>query len=783
MSIRILLLEDDAMDAELISEQLRRNEITAEIDRVWDREEYVRALDTKAYDLVLADYTLPAFDGLSALGITREQNPVLPFVIVSATLDEEAAINAMREGASDFVVKGRLNRLPVVIRRALNEADEKTKRKQAERRLENINAGLELLVDARTRERDRIWRVSQDLFAVFDLKGIILSANPAWKTVLGLNPTLVEGKRDNELKHPDDQDKSIVSLVKLNPRQAISELEERLLHEDGTYRWISWRAAAPEDGRIFAVGRDITFSKQQAETLAKAKQQLRQSQKMEAIGQLTGGVAHDFNNLLTVIVGNMEYLQRQNAAALTVKGRVAVESAMRAAQRAAKLTGSLLAFSRRQALDPRQIHANDLVRGMSDLFARTLRESITLRTEYASDLWWTQADANQLENAILNLAVNARDALAHGGVLTISTRNIVLDEVFCREADVVPGDYVLIDVSDNGPGMDKHTLLQAFDPFFTTKDIGQGTGLGLSQVYGFVKQSGGHVSIKSEPGKGTSVGIYLPRLNDVQALTEIEDIGINAVPVSGGETILLVEDEEDVRAYSRTILEELGYSVLEASDGQDALARYGESSDFDLLLTDIGLPNGMNGRQLADRFQSRRPDVKVLFVSGYASDAVVSEGKLDAGVNLLRKPFTFSALAERLRDVFEGEDRARRILVVEDEPLIRMTMVELLADRGYRIDEAGSAVEAMEIVRSVDGRLDGAVLDLGLPDKSGDLLAKEIREIRPDLAIIIASGQAEKEMRGRFSDMSGMGFISKPYEIEELAKALELQWNRLRGRS
>jgi PAS domain S-box-containing protein len=773
LPIKILLLEDDALDADMVAESYRRSDFPVEIDRVWEREGFERALATKTYDLVLSDYTLPSFDGITALRICRENYPALPFVIVSATLDEEAAINAMREGAADFLVKGRLNRLSIATKRALDEAAEKARRRQAERRLEDINAGLELLVDARTRERDRIWRVSQDLFAVFDLQGTILSANPAWKTVLGLSPSRVEGMRNADLKHPDDHHSSVVGVAKAQERQIVSQFEERLRHRDGSYRWISWSVAAPEDKRVFAVGRDITFAKEQAATLQKAEEQLRQSQKMEAIGQLTGGVAHDFNNLLTVIVGNLEYLQRQSAGFLTDKSRAAVESAMRGAQRAAKLTSSLLAFSRRQALDSRQIHANELMKGMSDLLARTISERISLRTDYADDLWWTQADANQLENAILNLAVNARDAMGEaGGAIIISTENVVLDHAFCKDADIDAGEYVLICVADTGPGMDASTLQQAFDPFFTTKDFGQGTGLGLSQVYGFVKQSGGHVAITSKVGHGTRVAIYLPRLINVVASPATAP-QMPAAPRSDGETVLLVEDEADVRAYTKSILEELGYRVIEAADGPEAMAIASNRSDFKLLLTDIGLPNGMNGVELSTKMQAAQPSLKVLHVSGYASDAVVQRSKLDKDINLLRKPFSFAALAERLRYLLQDETRPRRVLLVEDEAMIRIVMADSLTEKGYLVEEAGSATEAIERVRELDGQLDAAILDLGLPDRPGDVLAQELRALHPELGLVIASGHAEGEMRQRLPGYAAIEFVTKPYDLDTLATAVE----------
>ncbi len=387
---------------------------------------------------------------------------------------------------------------------------------------------------------------------------------------------------------------------------------------------------------------------------AEAEGALRQAQKMETLGQLTGGVAHDFNNLLQIVTGNLELLQR-NLPESEARLRRAAGNAAKGAERAAVLTQRLLAFSRRQPLAPKPIEPNKLLAGMSELLHRTLGETIEVETVRAPGLWRVEADPNQLENAILNLAVNARDAMPKGGKLTIETANTHLDRAYvAQNAEVQPGQYVVICVSDTGVGMDEETVSRAFEPFFTTKEVGKGTGLGLSMVYGFVKQSGGHLKIYSETGEGTTVKIYLPRL--MGPFTEEEE-GKQAIVPEGAreETILVVEDDEDVRAYSVEVLRELGYRVIQAADGPSALAIL-ERKDgrINLLFTDVVLPGGMTGAVLAEEARRLLPELKVLFTTGYARNAIVHHGRLDPGVELLTKPFSYSDLATRVRDLLDG---------------------------------------------------------------------------------------------------------------------------------
>jgi signal transduction histidine kinase/ActR/RegA family two-component response regulator len=396
----------------------------------------------------------------------------------------------------------------------------------------------------------------------------------------------------------------------------------------------------------------------EADRRAAAEEALRQSQKMEAVGQLTGGIAHDFNNLLTVIIGNLEIAQRNlNAWHEGAEDRLkrTVNNAMRGAYRAADLTKRLLAFSRRQPLDPKPIDVNKLIVGLTEFLRRSVGERVAIETVSAAALWKVEADPSELETAIVNLAVNARDAMPDGGRLTIETSNAFLDEEYCRRhLDLRPGQHVLISVTDTGTGMSPEVAERVFEPFFTTKTAGQGTGLGLSQVYGFVKQSGGHVKVHTEPGKGTCVRIYLPRL---MRDAPVEDESEAEFKVGrSGATILVIEDDDDVRSYVVEILRELKYGVFDAPDAAKAFAMIEQKKPrIDLLLTDVVLP-GLNGRQTAERMKADQPDLKVLFMTGYSRNAIVHEGRLDPGVELIQKPLTQTALAARIAGMLEARE-------------------------------------------------------------------------------------------------------------------------------
>ena len=441
-------------------------------------------------------------------------------------------------------------------------------------------------------------------------------------------------------------------------REGRYEAEAWRVRKDGNRFWanVVLDAIHDETGKLvgFAkITRDMTERREAQQTLEDTRERLAQSQKMEAVGQLTGGIAHDFNNMLHVMLGSLGLLERRLPAHDPGLLRQ-VQIARQGAERAATLTRQLLAFSRRQPLQPRPLDPNRLVSGMSELLRGTLGETIAIETVLAGGMWPMSADANQLESAILNLTLNARDAMPNGGRLTIETANSHLDEAYAREhAEVVPGQYAMIAVSDTGVGMSRETAEKAFEPFFTTKGAGRGTGLGLSQVFGFVKQSGGHLKIYSEPGSGTTVKLYFPR--HVGAAVAEEAPAPPAAPrATQSETILVVEDDDAVRAYVVDMLRDLGYRVLMAPDAADALRQLDAAPAVDLLFSDVGLPGGMNGRELADEALRRRPGLKVLFTTAYARNAIVHQGRLDPGVELILKPFTYDALATKLRRVLAG---------------------------------------------------------------------------------------------------------------------------------
>ncbi len=435
------------------------------------------------------------------------------------------------------------------------------------------------------------------------------------------------GRTSQWLEHPDDAARTKAETAHLAAGGKTQRFENRLRHKDGSYRWLSWTAAAHE-GLIYAVARNVTDEKEAAETLRHTEEALRQSQKMEAVGQLTGGIAHDFNNLLQGIVGSLDLVQKRIADGRLSEVQRFVNGAMTSANRAAALTHRLLAFSRRQPLDPKPVKANPLVASMEDLLRRTMGEKVELELVLAGGLWTTLCDQNQLENSILNLSINARDAMPDGGRLTIETCNAHLDHAYAAaNSDVDPGQYVCVRVTDTGTGMTPDVAARAFDPFFTTKPIGQGTGLGLSMIYGFARQSDGHVKIDSEPGMGSTIKLYLPRYSGDEDVQGTAEQSTEADPSGSGQTVLVVEDEALVRLLIVDVLGELGYKAVEAADGPSGLRILQSQQRVDLLITDIGLP-GLNGRQVADAARLQRPDLKVLFMTGYAENAAITKGIL-----------------------------------------------------------------------------------------------------------------------------------------------------------
>ena len=599
--------------------------------------------------------------------------------------------------------------------------------------------------------------------------------------------------------HPEDRERADAAVQRaLDPEGSGKyELEYRTLGiEDGVERWISASGRAIfVDGkaqRFIGTVIDITARKQTEARLkelndrleeqveaevsrrAQAEEALRQAQKMEAVGQLTGGIAHDFNNLLTIVTGNIGRAQRALEAASFVDPRThrSLDHAMKGAERAAALTQRLLAFSRRQPLAPKPIDLDKLVTGMSDLLERSLGELIRLEIVTSPGLWRVEADPNQLESALLNLALNARDAMPKGGVLTIETANARLDESYAaQQSEVPPGQYAMIAVTDTGAGMSKDVLERAFEPFFTTKEVGKGTGLGLSMIYGFVKQSGGHVKIYSEEGHGTTIKIYLPRLLSDPVDGELpEELAGGVEGSPRRELVLVVEDDDDVRTYTVESLQELGYQVIEAHDGPSALrliAQHG--APIDLLFTDVVMP-GMSGRELADEARKLQPTLRVLYTSGYTRNAIVHGGRLDPGVEMIMKPFTFEALAEKVRDMIDNA--LGSVLLVDGEPTVRTLIRESLSSGGIRAEVAATAAEALGKIRAAQGRYGAVILDDELPDRPGDALFRELRALHLDLPVVIASLGRADELRQLFGEDRCLAIISKPYTAAALQETL-----------
>jgi PAS domain S-box-containing protein len=531
-----------------------------------------------------------------------------------------------------------------------------TDAKQTQESLRQANQALSEIARESMRERNRVWTNSRDLLVVIGIDGVFRDVSPAWMEILGHPPDEVVGRRVTDFVLAEDLDQVVLDL-KRAVENTHTDLEIRMARKDGTPRIVSWMTSREED-RIYAYGRDVTIERQQQAVLEDTEAQLRQAQKMEAVGQLTGGIAHDFNNMLTGVIGALSVIKRRIAAKRLDDLDKFIDAASSSAARAAALTHRLLAFSRRQSLDRQAIDVNQLIVSMEDLFRRTLGEQVELLINPMSQAWMAYTDPNQLESAILNLVINARDAMPDGGKLTIETANVAFAEAdLARGETLQPGSYVVLAVSDTGIGMSQATLEKAFDPFFTTKPIGQGTGLGLSMIYGFAQQSGGHVRIYSQVGRGTTIKLYLPgSLDEIAQQKPAVDLDVTP-PRGEGETVLIVEDDTSVRMLVVDVLKELGYRVIEAIDGAEALPVIEGKSRIDLLISDVGLP-GLNGRQLAEIAITARPTLKVLFITGYAATAASRADFLAPGMEMMTKPFAIDDLAQKVREILTAPQSA-----------------------------------------------------------------------------------------------------------------------------
>jgi signal transduction histidine kinase/DNA-binding response OmpR family regulator len=638
------------------------------------------------------------------------------------------------------------------VKLALSEAIRARQARILQATLDNIRDGV-VVFD----ETDKVAAFNAIFFRLMDFPTTLAAMGAALAEFRSVDETLARHKLDEV------------------PRTAAGRRQDYARMQRGTAMLDVYKADIGGDGFLIAAA-DVSER-------VRAEATVRQAQKMEAVGQLTGGVAHDFNNLLQIISANLDLAVAD--ARTDHKTAERLQAAIAAVGRGSRLTAQLLAFARRQALESRSIHPGRLVQDMTDLLRRTLGERIEVESIVAGGLWNTLVDVNQLQNAILNLAINARDAMAGGGKLTIEVANAYLDDDYAvQHAEVVAGQYVMIAISDTGDGMAPDVIGRAFDPFFTTKPEGKGTGLGLSQVYGFVKQSGGHVKIYSEVGHGTAVKLYLPRSRKAQDAAEPR----LSVPVEGGhESILVVEDDDGVRAAVIDMLSELGYAVAGANGALQALDFLSKNAKIDLLFTDVVMPGPVGSRELARRARELVPGIQVLFTSGYTQNAIVHNGQLDEDVVLLSKPYRKDDLARKLRQMLtppaaapappqSADMRATgkpvgKILVVEDEALIRMTTIDMIEELGHSYAEAHDGPSALAILKDDPG-IAVLLTDLGLPGMRGTELVAEARKLRPDLKVIVASGYSTEVAAGdkRLEDVT---YLGKPFNLMQLRAALE----------
>jgi two-component system, cell cycle sensor histidine kinase and response regulator CckA len=655
--LRVLMVEDLETDAKLVIQELRRTGRSVEFERVDTPAAMRAALERQEWDVVTSDWSMPTFTAPAALAILKEKGLDLPFIIVSGTIGEGAAVEAMRAGAHDYVLKDKLGRLTPALEREVREAKERHAHRQADEALRKSEARFRRLA-----ESGIIGIVTANVH------GQITEANDAYLQMVGYSrDELLHGDVQwADLTTPEFAQTNACSLEELQASGVAPPWETETFRKDGSRVPIVVGAAMLEDPECIAFTADLTERKRAEAGRARAEEalwyseeQLRQAQKMEAVGRLAGGVAHDFNNVLSVILSYGEFLLQDLKPADPMRSDVA--EICKAASRAAGLTRQLLMFSRQQVVAPKVIDLHAVIAGLDTMLQRILGEDVELVSVAPIASGRVKVDPSHIEQVILNLVVNARDAMPTGGKLTIETGNVLLDEAYAvGHLPTRTGPYVMLAVSDTGTGIDRETQKHIFDPFFTTKEMGKGTGLGLSTVFGIVKQSGGNIWVYSELGRGTTFKVYLPRVD--------EEVDLLRPPVAlstlrGTETILLVEDEEQVRTIALNILRRQGYQVIAAQNAGDALLICERHEGrIDLLLTDVVMPL-MSGPELARRLALPRPEMKVLCMSGYTDDSIVRHGVLETGVAFVQKPITPALLTRRVREVLDGADVSTKIQV------------------------------------------------------------------------------------------------------------------------
>lgn len=631
-TLRVLHVEDSEADVSLLARHLSRAGYNLDSERVETAEAMRAALDARTWDVILCDYSMPHFDAMAALSVLKGTGLDIPFIIVSGTVGEEMAVEAMRAGAQDYLMKENLARLVPTIEREVAESENRRARRSAE---EKYRAIFENAVEG-------IFQSTPE--------GRFISVNPAMARILGFDSPedLMEHRKDIATEHYADPEARARLLRVLAEEGVVAGHECEVFRKDQSRIWVlvNLRAIRDRSGSLLCYEGSLEDTTERK----MLEEQLRQSQKLEAVGQLAGGIAHDFNNLLTAILGYSDLaIRRLNAEDPLHRNLSEIK---RAAERASSLTSQLLAFSRKQILQPKVINLNSIVSDMDRMLRRLIGEDIDLLTKTEPELGSVKADPGQIEQVLLNLAINARDAMHEGGKLTIETANVSLGgEYAVRHVGNASGDYVMLAVSDTGTGMDDETRARCFEPFFTTKEVGRGTGLGLSTVYGIVTQSGGNIWVYSEVGRGTTFKIYLPRIDT--AADETASDARSAQTTRGTETILLAEDDDSVRKLACEVLEMGGYQVLEAANGGAAfLICERHEGRIDMLLTDVVMPE-MSGRELWGRLNSMRPGMRALYMSGYTGTAVVRNGVLACDTNFIQKPFSPEGLLQKVRQVLD----------------------------------------------------------------------------------------------------------------------------------
>ncbi len=793
--LRVLHLEDDPLDVELVRDALEAEGQAVEITHVETRPAFEAALASNAWDVILADYTLPSFGAIDALAVRARLAADTPLVIVSGTVGEELAIDAMRAGASDYVLKDRLGRLVPAMSRAVRERDDRRARIEAEeetaRHAEALAASRHLLA-----AQGDILELVVDSMAegvvVANAAGRLVLFNRAAEEILGRGLLDVGPESWSEAYgcfHTDGGRFFAVEELPLVRALAGERVEpvEMLIRNEGRPEGVRIEVMARPlgDGRVgarqgaVAVIRDVTEQLRHQKELLQAEAQLRQAQKMEGIGRLAGGIAHDFNNLLSGIIGFSEL-----ALGLEVseKARRYLEQIHGAGEKAAGLTRQLLAFGRKQRLAPRVVSLNAILEDSIRLLERLIGEDIELVFDAGADLASVRVDPHQLEQVILNLCVNARDAMPDGGRLLIETANeLVEPDAGSERPGLAPGRYVRLSVADTGVGMDAATLEQIFEPFFTTKAVGKGTGLGLATVHGIVKQSGGHLWVDSRPGEGTVFRIVFPAVAERPATGKSTRFVANLQ--RGDERLLVVEDDDTVAELARMCLQTAGYTVELVRNAEDALRILEGDAPIDLLLTDVVMP-GMRGTELARRARELHPGLAVILMSGYAETGGADPDSTGDGFSFLQKPITPRVLSRCVREtlavsaaaVMRGsgsglgrpaEVAPATVLVVDDSLTVRGFAGEVLEEAGYRVLLAESPAEALALgqTRSIDLILS----DVVMPGMTGPELVAAMRESTSGaLPVLFMSGYTQSAATGQGLLGADEAFIEKPFSPEGL---------------